>query len=248
MVGRTNGSTSGSGGFLADYAVIHISATAGSSLTLLKNGIVVKVIDSSYGHINSKNTYLADYYYPVPPGNFGEWKIASDSYPAEKSVLVNSNRVYDVEMTILYLYNHGVYTDLYSASNVTSNASVTDNSQWIYINGSANSIQDGYKRWASVDLTHFNTITSKRSAYQSGTTNTDRYCSIFIAESSGVVNPRQANIKTIINQSTGYEVITEITLDISDVTGIWYVAVGINTNGSKWNYSRKEHIHEVKLS
>ena len=148
----------------------------------------------------------------------------------------------------MYLYNYGTYNSGYVADNLVSQATITDESDHIYINGTTKSIQDGYKRWASVDLTNVKSIVSERAAYSSGTTNTDRYCAVFVTQDSSVVNARSATIVTNVNTSTAYNTKTNILLDVSDLTGLWYVVVGMNTNGASWTNSRKENIYSVKLT
>ena len=243
MIGRSNSF----GGLSVNNALLHIIAAAGSTITISKNGIVLRSLEPSAGHVNA-TTGLADYYYSVPLGSYGDLTVASDRL--SKTVSVTENKVYDVNVAIFYLYNRGTFTDLYTAANVTSGASISNATSYIQITGTANSVQDGYKRWAAVDLTYFDTISMIRSAYTatSSTTNYDMYNAIYIATSTSVVNVRQATVKTNTKTTTGLNVESTVKLDISNITGTYYVFVGMNNNGSSWTYGRRQRIHQVWLS
>lgn len=88
----------GSGGLSPNNAVLHINAPLGSTITLAKGGVTVKVLGADKGHTNAENDTLADWYYSVSPSNYGEWTVtaAKDGESASKAVAVNSNKQYDV--------------------------------------------------------------------------------------------------------------------------------------------------------
>ena len=112
----------GSGGLSLNNAVLHINAPAGSTITLSKGGLTVKVLEASKGHVNSDGV-TADWYYSVSPSSYGEWTVsaAKDGETAAETVTVNSNKQYDVPLNYnLYIIKNGVeqagFTFAYSNS------------------------------------------------------------------------------------------------------------------------------------
>lgn len=100
----------GSGGLSVNNAVLHINAPAGSTITLSKGGLTVKVLEASKGHTNIDGV-TADWYYSVSPSNYGEWtaSAAKDGETATETVTVNSNKQYDVPLNYnLYIIKNGV--------------------------------------------------------------------------------------------------------------------------------------------
>lgn len=88
----------GGGGLSVLGAVLHVNAPVGSTITLAKGGVTVKVLDASKGHTNAGDSSLADWYYSVSSSNYGEWTVTAtkDAESASKTVTVNSNKQYDV--------------------------------------------------------------------------------------------------------------------------------------------------------
>lgn len=101
----------GSGSFSPNNAVLHVNAPVGSTITLAKGGVTVKVLDASKGHTNAADSLLADWYYSVSPSNYGEWTVtASDGTSTTSSAItIDSIKQYDVELTYdLYIIKNGI--------------------------------------------------------------------------------------------------------------------------------------------
>ena len=102
----------GSGGLSANNAVLHVNAPVGSTITLAKGGVTVKVLDASKGHISAEDSRLADWYYAVSASNYGTWTVTASNGTNSTSatVTINANKQYDVGLTYdLYLLKNGLF-------------------------------------------------------------------------------------------------------------------------------------------
>lgn len=111
------------GGFSAGSALVHVSAPVGSKVTFSKGGFIVRTINPSKAHLNAKDSEMADYYFPVSPGSYGEWAITATlgSNSTSGNVTISANKQYDVVLTYdLYLVRNGVVMDGYSAQHLVT--------------------------------------------------------------------------------------------------------------------------------
>lgn len=99
----------GSGGLSANAAVLHVTAAAGSTVSLAKGGVVVKVLGPGMAHVRSSDSTLADWYYAVSPANYGSWTVTATLGTDTQSVTVaiSDNKQYDVDLYTFYVYNQG---------------------------------------------------------------------------------------------------------------------------------------------
>ena len=100
---------SGSGGLPAHSAVIHVSATPGSTITFSKGGIVVKTLGPGKSHVNAASDSFADWYYAIGSSNYGTWTVTATlgTNTASDSVTISSNQQYDLELYSVDLWNDG---------------------------------------------------------------------------------------------------------------------------------------------
>lgn len=101
----------GSGGGLSpNRAVIHVKASTGSTISFSKGGAALKVLGPDKSHVNADDNDFADWYFPVSYANFGEWTVTAtrEDDSSSKTVVVDSNEVYDVELLYkLYIFRSG---------------------------------------------------------------------------------------------------------------------------------------------
>ena len=99
----------GGGVLPVNAAVLHITAPVGSSITLVKGGVTVAVLASGKGHTNAADTTVADWYYAVDAGSYGDWTItaALSGKSSSKTVTINSKKEYDVRLS----YNYYIIQD-----------------------------------------------------------------------------------------------------------------------------------------
>lgn len=96
-IGRTN---SGSGGGLsANSAVLAVTAFVGSSVTISKSG-TSKTKDATKAHIIDADNDKAIYIFSIGSSQFGTWSVAvtSDGITQTKTVTIDSNELYEVEV------------------------------------------------------------------------------------------------------------------------------------------------------
>lgn len=127
----------GSGGLSVNSAVLHINTSAGSTITLSKGGLMVKVLEASKGHTNSDGI-SADWYYSVGSANYGAWTITAtkDGETTAATVTIDSAKQYDVPLSYnLYLIKDGVIKTTYG---VEKNVTVEQYSDSVGLTFSAN--------------------------------------------------------------------------------------------------------------
>ena len=99
------------GGLLSrNSAALHVTAPAGSTVTLAKGGVTVKVLGASKSIVDGVDANTAHWYYSISPGNSGSWTVSAalGGKTASKTLTIDSNKVYDVRLEYtLYLFKEG---------------------------------------------------------------------------------------------------------------------------------------------
>lgn len=101
----------GGSGLPAHFAVLHVTAPTGSTLTLEKNGAALAVLAPGRGHPNAADNAVSEWHYPVGPARFGVWTVTAvkNSDSASKSVEIDSVLQYDLSVHHrFYLIRDGV--------------------------------------------------------------------------------------------------------------------------------------------
>lgn len=136
MIGRTN---AGSSSLSNSSALLHITAVVGSTITLSKNNIVIKILDSNKGHINANDSRLADWYYSISSSNYGDWSIEVDT--VTKTINIDTNKQYDIRfdgaLWIVkdgYLQGYNIITDTERFTS-TENYNNTNSLRLYHVNG-----------------------------------------------------------------------------------------------------------------
>lgn len=109
MIGKTN--IAGSSSLSFGGALLCITAPIGSTITLIKNNLVVKVLYPKDSHVSSNDNTMAYWYYTIVSSNYGTWTITAtlEEKTNSKSVVVSSNQQYDIELHyFVYIYKEGV--------------------------------------------------------------------------------------------------------------------------------------------
>lgn len=241
----------GNGRLMPTDALLHIIAPAGSLVTITKGSAT----ETGLGHVNINDPTLYDYYFIIHQSQFDSitpWTVTATIWgvTSTESVLIDSSKAYDVIMPVpnLYLYNSGTYTSAYSSSNVITNGSVTEESTYISIFSVTGSQKFAiYKRWENVDLTHYTTITLNITG--KAPTDGDFESRIFCTKNSSLTYGGNAEAHNdYYAKASAKWVNFVVTLDVSALTGVWYVGVGTDSRNSAWQWQRQGQINSVLLS
>ena len=149
-------------------------------------------------------------------------------------------------MSIFYeivLFDYGVYSAVYTSNNVISNGTITNGSNYIEIATKNDYKSDVFKRWVDVDLTNYSKIQAK------ATCNSPynwRFVA-WISQSSSAANARNATASQTAEYTNTGSSLKTVELDISTRSGVWYVAVGTDTNNASWSSKRTVDLFSVKL-
>lgn len=90
----------GGGGLSVNAAILHVQAPTGSTITLSKNNVVVKVLGPEKSHVNADNPANADWYYSVSSSNYGTWTVTAtlSGVTGSDTVTIDSNEQYDLNV------------------------------------------------------------------------------------------------------------------------------------------------------
>lgn len=248
MIGRVN--AGGGGSLQSTDAILRVIAPAGSTVTISKGG----ASKSDAGHENHDDATLYDYYFIIHQSQFDSinpWTVTATlgGSSLSQTIIIDSADEYDLVLFgSIYLYNAGVYTDLYQSSNVTTNGTITDAASYIELNGTTNGQKFAmYKRWANVPLTHYSTITLDITG--KAPSQGDFESRIFCTQNPSITYAGDAELyNDYLAQASATWVNFVVTLDISALTGAWYVGVGTDSKNSAWSYVRQGRINSVLLS
>ena len=210
----------GTGGLSPNSAVIHVTAHAGSTISFTKGGVIAKTLGPDKSHVRSTDSALADWYYAVSPGNYGEWTITStlDNISKSKTVTVGENKQYDVILSTLYLFNYGAVPEYTFTRGGSGSLDTSGNYIYLYADTGAESYAEPT---TPVDITHYSTLyINVRGASTYG----DGRCKLYIS-------------KTFSKSMTAYVSVYSIgqwSLDISGYSGQYYIGMYIRYN-SNWS-------------
>lgn len=139
----------------------------------------------------------------------------------------------------LKLYYRGSFLSGYERNDITTNGTITLNSDYITLHSNSSSKAYVYVRWIAVDLTSYSYI----SAFFDNVTSANIFGAIWISdsESVNVYGDSVSYNHTQIDSSTS----KTLTLDVSNITGTYYLGVGIDTNDGSWSNARNVNLYSV---
>lgn len=220
----------GGGGLQATDAILRVIAPAGSTVTISKGG----VSKSDAGHENAADNTLYDYYFIIHQSqldNVNPWTVTAtlDGDSASDTVIIDSADEYDVELSFGTLYSPGDssgWTSMAwsSASGRTAHAPTIS-----YGPTSMDLLQDanhsGIVYHDPVDLTNFSTLIAKGSF--TGHSVADNGLYVF-SSLSGTYYDSSYVSKDSLSHADATD--TQFEIDVSSLTGEYYVAFGLARN------------------
>ena len=169
----------------------------------------------------------------------GLWDRVSKTfmYPSTANVITPGPDIINVAK--LVLYENGTFSYGYERSDITTNGSITENSDSVRVHTNSNSKAYVYLRWIAIDLTNYSYIY----VYFNKVSSENTSATIWISDSESVTKFSEATsyVRTPLNDITA----RRVDLDVQNFTGEWYVAVGIDTNDASWNNARNVDIYVV---
>lgn len=241
--GNTGGG--GGGGFNANDAILHVQAPAHSIVTIAKGSYH----KSDAGHERDSDQTVYDYYFVIHQSQFDSvtpWTVTAtlDSNTIQKPIIINAANEYDMVLVYsFYLLNGSDYNWNYSRSNITTNGSITSQTGRVLLKTNAKSNAYVYIRWVAVDLTGYNTISAY---FVNGMNDVNVYGVVWISDSPSV--NKYGNATACTHQYFAKSQSGNVTLDVSEYSGVWYVAVGTDTNNSTWEGARTVYVYNTIVS
>lgn len=235
MIGKTN--VNGTNDASGVGAVLSIDAPTGSTVTV-SQGSFSKVLKDSI----KINALFSRYFYLVKPSRFGSWTItATDgTRTASGTVLITSNKEYEITITYDIIFvEDGILTSLawvVSAASSNLQAAVTQESGAVLFTAGKYDAGVVFGSTDSFDLSDYATlrmVVSQGSSYYSA----DKAPCIAIGAnrptgSGSASSATNLDYRTMLSASTGNIAAGIYTLDVSSLTGAYYVGLSLSGNSS----------------
>lgn len=228
----------GSGGLSTNSAVLHVVSLIGSTISLLKNGILVKRLGPEKSHVDESGEN-ANYYFSISPTNYGEYDLISENsgMTAFGSVTIDSNKQYNIDLLFTrYLIRDGMPV----GSMTTSTFAVISQRSNCYnmrTNGNVSCFTARYIEETYYSRMVLNLILSNENHYGlswRGTGVPAIGYSYGRPQFDGSWNITNAQGLTYLNGGGGYIYDANFTLDISNVNRPIYVFVAV-AGTRDWN-------------
>lgn len=226
----------GGGGKL--FAAIGVTYPEGATLTCTNGSTTLKA-----------KTTSGNYVFSIPKA--GTWTVtcAGGTLSASQAVEISESDKGTLKVVTLifagHYYNRGTFADgvAYTAVVTPSNATVTEGTESFNMKSPSSSKFEMYLRIGKVDLTFVNKLTLLYSC--STSIGSVRGC-IFVSKSEITAFADAESITTA--SDTDSVTNKTIELDVSDLTGEYYIYSGTNSNGASWSNSRTVKILEVSYA
>lgn len=237
----------GGGSFTATDAILRVQAPAQSTVTISK-GATTK---SDFGHENMLDPTVYDYYFIIHQSQFDSinpWTVTASLeqyYDAVDTIIIDSSDEYDVVLQYkLFLYDlgnenisvtGGLSAYPYGVSSAGSDRitpTVTRNQSSIRISSGTTPKFQAFVFASSnpINVTSYSVAKIVVTAYSDGSTSTDQAWLAFIDE---LKDKYEMSTYTYINSAR------EISLDVSNMTGLLYPIIGFGgTNSFSLTFSR----------
>lgn len=143
------------------------------------------------------------------------------------------------------LYKDGTFDDIPHVT-FAMNGTITYMDSYIKAVTKNGSVSETYVQFGPISLTSFGKIMMRASKIsKESSAGADIYFAILVSKSN---TAKRADAESITEVFIDNKDVDEhiISLDVSNLTGDgWYICVGINTAGNRWNNSREVNIYEV---
>lgn len=243
----------GGGGLKNTDAVLIVTVPTGSTVTATKGGTTI----TPTMWVKAADQTLDCAIFSIPASQFDSttpWTItATDgTNTASDTILITTNKEYEVVLSsVLYLYENGTFSQSYATTNLATNGTISDEASYILCASTANQTPYVYKRWDSVNLTRFSTLTAYMQGEVVGTSaGSTVWAKVFLTQNASLTIASQAEVKQTLQSNAGYTghpADFNFSIDVSNLTGLWYVGVGIDNDGAAGAYQRKGYIYTVIL-
>lgn len=229
MIGRVN--AGGGGGLQATDAILRVIAPAGSTVTISKGG----VSKSDAGHENASDPTLYDYYFIIHQSQFDSinpWTVTATigGDTMSGTVIIDAADEYDLALVLYNIYRSG--TESVAMENVPATQYQTQLGTYTaysdYFNISTTGASHSIARITSsaIDVTNYSSLIVR--AKYAG--NAGNWKKIYVSSTKSA--PDNNAVASADVSGTTY---AEYTVDVSSLSGSYYIAVGVTNNSSTAN-------------
>ena len=179
--------------------------------------------------------------------NAGLWTVSLDSGFAETIDVTTSGETYTIDRW--YLYEDGYFmasvghTEYLSPSNcaVTYNAS---NMQVSTVPGKTSEV---YCVLGPIDITHINKLTADFTFLKDSSSTFSQMITIFVSDTPSASYKNALAIGSDDGSNAVNGNSRSVDCDVSSLSGLCYISVGTNTQGSAWSSQRNILINRVQV-
>lgn len=227
---------------VADYATsitffsatINVTYPAGSTCTVTDGTTTLTAPDTS-------GTWAC-----VVP-NAGTWTVRGpDTWWTDTVVISTSGQVAEINISKFYQYNNGVFCDQFGHSEmkIPSSSGISYLSDRVRMTTKVNYANEIYVVIDKVPLDRFSKLTltgtvscNKGSGTVIGT--------IFVSKVANCSYKNAVSISTYNKTYVAEGTVYTITIDVSDLSGEYYIYAGTNTQGGSWATDRIMDVNEI---
>lgn len=225
----------GGAGLSVNAAVIHVTASVGSTISFSKGGAVIKALGPDKSHINAADNTRADWYYSVSASSYGTWTVTATlgEKTASDTVIVNAPIAYDVFLPyVICLYDNGdvqtpvtggwsavpfLDTSYYSAGTLDT----AYNGTTCYLSANGETKQISAVTVNKIDVTDYNALYIEVSDY---TFRGAGYKELDLVSTRADASSPVAKVSL---EGTG-----TFSIDVSSITGSYYIGLYLNSGTS----------------
>ena len=215
-------------------ATIHVTYPAGSTCTATDGVTIIPAPDTS-------GTW------DCVVENAGTWTVSLDSGLAETIDVTTSGETYTIDRWYLYEDGYFMASVEHTEYLSPSDCAVTYNDSNMQVSTVAGKTSEVYCVLGPIDITHINKLTADFTFLRGYSSNFLQMLTIFVSDTPSA---SYKNALAIGSDNGRYAVSgnsQSVNCDVSSLSGLRYISVGTNTQGSAWASQRDILINRVQV-
>ena len=215
-------------------ATIHVTYPAGSTCTATDGVTTIHAPDTS-------GTW------DCVVENAGTWTVSLDSGLAETIDVTTSGETYTIDRWYLYEDGYFMASVEHTEYLSPSDCAVTYNASNMQVSTVAGKTSEVYCVLGPIDITHINKLTADFTFLKGYSQNFSQIITIFVSDTPSA---SYKNALAIGSDNGRYAVSgnsQSVNCDVSSLSGLRYISVGTNTQGSAWANRRDILINRVQV-
>ena len=215
-------------------ATVHVTYPAGSTCTATDGVTTIHAPDTS-------GTW------DCVVENAGTWTVSLDSGLAETIDVTTSGDTYTIDRWYLYEDGYFMASVEHTEYLSPSNCEVTYNDSNMKVSTVAGKASEVYCVLGPIDITHINKLTADFTFLRGYSSNFLQMLTIFVSDTPSASYKNALAIGSDAGSNAVNGNSRSVDCDVSSLSGLRYISVGTNTQGSAWASQRDILINRVQV-